>query len=555
MSQFLAALLCFTLAASAQIPSAGKAAKAPTPPPAPEISKEDAARIEGEVLNLDGQPLENATVRLTPTRVASMPTRTVTTDGRGKFVFELVIPATYNVSAAHPGHLETIFLVPPEAPHGPRDIVQVNATGRETVRANFRLQRETVISGLVRDEDGNYVANSQLAIMQKSRLENRTEYRQRFRAFETNSAGAFVINGLAPGRYYLKASIPASLKQDGAVKYVGTFYPSAELAFAALPIELPANRDVAGITITLRKVPAFRIRGKVLDTSREPTNAEIALIPLDASDTTRLATARVNNGVFEFDNVLPGRYLVQAYPIAPGQPRQWIAQDTLTVTKQNLNDVLLHLEPAARISGTVVKAELDGKTYPAGLSATQRITIQAVGRPEIGSLSATADTEGRFAIAGVPPGPYRIWVGGPHYVKSALVNGQTATTGTFELTSGSDSTAAIVLSEHGGEIRGTVRDRSGNPAIQVQVSAWTPDRTLYARTGSDGSFQIQHLPPGRYSVLAWEDIESGIDSIPEFRSKFTSNETTLEIRDGARITFDPPLIPRERSDQEAAKLP
>lgn len=563
MLRLLASLLCLAFAASAQIPGP-RAAKAPAPPPAPEIAKEDAARIEGEVLNLSGEPLENAAVRLTPSRAGSMPTRTATTDARGKFLFDLVVPATYNVSASHPGHLETIFLVPPESPRGPRDIVQVNAASRETVRVSFHLQRETTISGFVRDEDGNPLANSRITVMRKIRSPQRTELRPlSVPLVESNADGAFVVHGLEPGRYYLKARVPASFKQDGETKYVDTFYPGADQASAALAVELPANRDAAGLTIALRKTRVVHIRGQVLDTSREPTDAELALIPLDTADTSQTARTRVDNGVFQFDNVLPGRYLVQAYPIGSGQIRQWIAQDTLTVTRQDLNDVVLRFETAARVSGTVVKADPEGKTYPAGLTATQRITLQAVGRPEIGSLSANADSEGRFTIAGVPPGPYRIWVGGSHYVKSALVDGQDMTSGTFQLTPGGNSTASIVLSEHGGEIRGAVLDRSKNPAINVRVSAWAPGRAPdgsadifhTATTSADGTFWIPHLPPGRYSVLAWESIEPGIDSIREFRSKFTSNETTVEIHEDSRIVFDPPLIPRARSDQEAAKLP
>ncbi len=564
MSRPLAVLLVLALAASAQIPRTATVKKTPEPPPAPEISKDDASRIEGEVLSLDGKPLENATVRITPTRVASMPSRTTTTDARGKFIFDLVVPANYNVSASHPGYLETMFLVPTDAPHGPRDIVQVSANGRETVRANFRLQPETVISGYVRDEDGNPVAASQIIVMRKIRSADRAELRLlSVPPAGTTAQGAFIVHGLPPGRYYLKAVVPPALKQNGEVQYVATFYPSADQTSAALPVELPANRDTLGITITLRKTQLFHIRGKVLDVSREPTNAELALIPLDTPDVSKTSTTRVSNGVFQFDNVPPGRYLVQAYPITTSQqPRQWIGQETVTVTK-HLDDMVLRLEPAARLSGTVMKADLEGKPYPAGLSNTQRITLQAVGRPEIGSLSSTADTEGRFAIGGVPPGLYRIGVGGSHYLKSASVDGADATTGTFQLTSGANATAAIVLSEHGGEIRGSIQGRSKNPAINTQVSVWAPGRASdgsadifrTTTTSNDGTFWIPNLPPGRYSVLAWEYVEPGIDGIREFRSKFTSNETTVEIREGARIAFDPPLISRERSDQEAAKLP
>jgi hypothetical protein len=106
-------LLCFL----AQGPS--------DPPRTPSTLSTDAAqtqspaRLEGRVVNLVGDPLRKATLRLqglqtvTPGGVSqappSMTNYTTASDTDGNFVFEDVDPGRYNLSADRTGYVRTVY--------------------------------------------------------------------------------------------------------------------------------------------------------------------------------------------------------------------------------------------------------------------------------------------------------------------------------------------------------------------------------------------------------------------------------------------------------------
>jgi hypothetical protein len=75
-----------------------------------------------------------------------------------------------------------------------------------------------------------------------------------------------------------------------------------------------------------------------------------------------------------------------------------------------------------------------------------------------------------------------------------------------------------------------------------------------AKTDSTGQFTFQGLSPGEYRVAAWEQIEQGLDTVPEFRAKFDDKATAVKLQENDHAQIQPALIPRDAIETEAAKL-
>ena len=111
------------------------------------------------------------------------------------------------------------------------------------------------------------------------------------------------------------------------------------------------------------------------------------------------------------------------------------------------------------------------------------------------------------------------------------------------------------MSPNAAHVTGTMRDSDGALLEGVTVSAWSDHFYVSAITGYDGAFDFPRLPPGDYRLLAWEKIDDGLDSVPEFRQKFDASALTIKLDEKAQMNVVVPLVPRDAIEREAAKLP
>ena len=58
------------------------------------------------------------------------------------------------------------------------------------------------------------------------------------------------------------------------------------------------------------------------------------------------------------------------------------------------------------------------------------------------------------------------------------------------------------------------------------------DRYKKVMSDSSGRFRMQGLPPGNYSLFAFEDIEEGAWQDPEVIRPYESRGTSARVRDG-----------------------
>ena len=134
---------------------------------------------------------------------------------------------------------------------------------------------------------------------------------------------------------------------------------------------------------------------------------------------------------------------------------------------------------------------------------------------------AATDSEGRFRMASVPPGRYRLITLTPAYTSpdlrgSFFENGKLINVGAGETVEGAD----FVLTR-GGVITGRVTTSDGKPAIGERINVVYADRRAERgpnasavspfewETDDRGVYRVYGLQPGRYLVSVGQDTEGG----------------------------------------------
>ena len=121
------------------------------------------------------------------------------------------------------------------------------------------------------------------------------------------------------------------------------------------------------------------------------------------------------------------------------------------------------------------------------------------------------DAPGEFAITGLPPVDMKLRVrlppGSPYLF---TVHSPGSSTPGVLIDGGRDTDGTVIGLHRGAEIRGTVRDRSGDPVpgATVKVIGCNLSCPLWATSDETGAYRIVAVPPGsRLGVLAWRGEE------------------------------------------------
>jgi hypothetical protein len=151
--------------------------------------------------------------------------------------------------------------------------------------------------------------------------------------------------------------------------------------------------------------------------------------------------------------------------------------------------------------------------FPTGVAM-----VQAVGGPVTG--------EGTFRIENIWPAKYRVTAAGtpPNtYVKSIRMGSTELLGQTLAFPLQTNTPVEIVVGTDSAMVDGRVLNERGEGTSNVKV-ALVPDAPhrsrldLYRNIATDpsGNFRLTNVPPGDYKAFAWEAVEDGAWTDPEF---------------------------------------
>jgi hypothetical protein len=440
------------------------------------------------------------------------------------------------------------------------------AAGQELKDVHIRLQAAAVVRGRVTDEDGEPMPNAEVTVLHSTFVAGRNRW-EPAGADQTDDLGEYRIANLPTGNFYVAVNPPPDFKsliensgrrvaephnpnapeKPAPTSYQTTYYPGTSDRSQASPIQLHPGDDFP-VNFSLTPGPSFSIRGTVINLPPQ-TSANIMLQSRDFN--VAMSGAEMHkDGSFIVRDVSPGNYTIVVS--VDGSKVPMTARQEILVGSTNVDGLRLAPQAGASIRGHL-RVESRGTVR---LEPEQMLLV-------LHSLDSSDDAEfadansdnvahvmgdGSFEWKNVPAGSYYVQFMGKSetnedwFVKSVLQGGRDVTDGGLSL-SGSVVPLEVVASANGAMVDGISMDAKGRPqanAIVVLVPAIRlHDRSdRYRKTVCDqaGHFTLRGIPPGDYTLYAWESVEGEAYYNPEFLKSFEGQGSVLHLSEGDRKT-------------------
>jgi uncharacterized surface anchored protein len=481
-------------------------------------------------------------------------TRTIETDEQGRFSFGGLDAGKYRLSAERQGYLRQSYGERKYSGGGTPVLV---AEGQKVKDILFRLNPQAVITGKVLDEDGEPLANVQVRAMRYAYMGGKRQWMQVGNA-NTSDIGEYRLPDLQPGRYLVstnprnlgrnmvfQANEPLAPTPD--MTYAATYYPSTTDATTAMPIDVGAGGEIRGIDVRLIKTRVWRVRGRVNGPTAERGRGaiQVALSPAEGpGNNQQMSMARPPDGQFEIRNVPSGSYILHAQSQAGGQT--FAAVMPVQVTGSHVEGLTLNLASGGDLQGTV---KLVDSTTPIELKSLS-VMLRPVGLGGFGGTPqrgrVTEDL--KFAIKGVPPVKFAVNVSGiPNtcYLKSVQFNGRDVTPDGLDMSAGGP--IEVVISAAAAQVDAVVMDKDGKAAINAVVAIVPKDgrSPMVQMADENGILSVKGLKPGDYKLLAWEDVEQGAPSDPDFLKQFETKMKSIKLESAGHEAVQLTAIPAD----------
>lgn len=468
-----------------------------------EIVLSPGASVAGTVVGPDGRPIAGAAVGRAAAEgelpwTGGTSTERTTSDGAGRFELSELPAGPFALEAKAKGFAPSVELA--------LDLVAGDAV--PDVVLTLRVGGD--LAGRVFEKSGGPAAHRMVSLMRAGFAEPQ--------ATTCDADGGFAFHGLEAGTWQVMA-LPADMDGDDQEDFLSNMLMTK--------VEI-VEGETAWVELGNAPVDPVHVTGTVT-AAGEPVEATISFVPESENVLGELSLARSEaDGRFSVQLKKPGPYLVSV------QGGGGEARFTLVVPAAEEHTIDLVL-PVGRIEGRVLGP--DGS--PArGVGLTVRPEGPSDLLSPFGSGSnATTDDEGRYRFERLEAGTYAIAVGSASFGREAGPHGRSVRGG-LELEEGGVLTGVDFRLEEPGEIRGRVLDPAGRPAagaaVFVRDAAGLPLETLTSVvSGSDGSFRIRALAPGRYTLHARTADAVSAESAAVSVASDDAAELSLALQPGA----------------------
>jgi hypothetical protein len=491
-------------------------------------AQDDRCAIEGQVLNgVTGEPLKKAALTLRRVGTRDQPAVAVT-DAGGQFAIADIDPGRYLLSAERNGFVSQTYGA--RGPDRPGTTLTLDR-GQRMRDLVIKLMPQAVISGRVLDEDNEPLSNVQVEPLRWAYIQGKRQLVPVTNVV-SNDLGEYRIHGLSGGKYYVKAILR---RQSADEIYPQVYYPGANDPATAIQLNLAAGSEARGIDMTLRRVHAVRVRGKIPDL---PRGTVVRLVSRGSSVSFlgggQTAQITSQEGDFEFRGITPGSYVMLVDIQDNGRHRS--VRHALDVGDAGLDGVMIATPPATSMEGQV-RADGHGEINLGSLS----VQLQFRDPMPVATPSAHVKPDGSFGIEDIAPDSYDVSIFGlpaGYYLKSASVNNQDVLEAGLTMAGGT-ARLDLLVSPAGGQVEGVVADAKQQPAKAATV-VLIPEAVRQSRlslfktaiTDQNGHYSIQGIAPGSYTVYAFEDLPPGASQDPDYMKPFEKSAESLTVHEG-----------------------
>lgn len=521
------------------------------------------ATLQGIVVKDPGsEPVKKALIELIAESQKDAGNYTALTSSDGSFRIENIAPGSYRLFTERTGYQEII-----KHHHSQGRVIALTA-GEELKDLVIHLRASAVIEGRVTDEDGDPMADAQVAAFRRTFVAGHTHWEQ-IGAERTNDLGEYRISALASGQYFVSVTPPpdfrslietAGSKPQGAAPpekpanyaYQTTYYPGTRERAQATPIQLNAGDDFPA-NFSLTQSPSLTIKGSVTNLAPGASVA-IMLQSRDFSVVMNGAEMR-KDGTFEIRDVSPGAYTIVATVDNATPPM--LARQSLQVA-ENMEGVRLNPQIGGAIHGRIrIEGGTGTRTNASQIFLQLRSAEDADdSQTSLGvePIAAQVNTDGSVEWKDIAPGKYFVQLTESSatadcYLKSVAAAGREVSDS--GLTAGSGVTPLdVVIDVNGAAVEGIAADASGAPVADAQVVAAPeprfrrlPDHYRKASTDQSGHFRLRGLPPGDYTLYAWESVEGEAYLNSDFIRNYEGQGKGLHLSEGEHVSLPVRVIP------------
>ena len=243
------------------------------------------ARLRGRVVGGEsGQALRRAIVRLQGQEFREG--RVASSDEEGRWEIKDLPAGRYNLTASKGGYVQLNYGQRRPFERGrPIEL----ADGQTLENVNFNLPRGSVIAGRIIDEFGEPVADVMVSALHYRTFSGRRRLVPVGRFGMTDDMGHFRMYGLAPGDYYISATLRAGGMgfefgpSDITTGYAPTYYPGTASSQQADRVTVGLGGEMSGITFSLLPVRTVKVSGTAVDSSGKPMAGAFVMLLADSA--------------------------------------------------------------------------------------------------------------------------------------------------------------------------------------------------------------------------------------------------------------------------------
>ena len=537
--------------------------------------------LRGRVVSADtGSTVRRAQVRISGPDIGS---KGALTDANGRYEFKDLPAGRFNLSVIKSGFVTMQYgQRRPFEPGRPIDL----SDGQLLEKVDVALPRGSVLAGRVVDEFGEPVADASVIAMRMQFANGRRRLVNVGRNAQTNDLGQYRLYGLAPGEYYVSATLrtvdtmvmdiiggqggPTGSNPN--TGYAPTYYPGTPSPSEAQRVSVGVGQELASVDIGLQPVRLARITGTAMSSDGKALGGAMVMLMPSSRDAMMFmpgGTSRTNaSGQFTLNGIAPGDYTLQLRsmgaimsevagatamvfsvktddtPSPPSTQEAEFASLPVSVSGEDITGLIVTTTHGGRGAGKVI---FDGGAMPDGTTGMRVMATSADmdGGPALGGLPAAVKDNGTFEINGMIGMRLMRVMNAPKgwYLHGVRYDGADVTDTGVEFKAGEDiSGIEIHLTQQTTTVTGSVTDDKGEAAKDYTVVVFSTDQQKWALTNNrwmssarpdqSGQFRVSNLPAGSYYAIAVEYVAQGEWSDPDWLQRAREKATEFMLSEG-----------------------
>jgi len=271
------------------------------------------------------------------------------------------------------------------------------------------------------------------------------------------------------------------------------------------------------------------------------------------------------DGSFEIRDVSPGAYTILATVDNAAVPM--MARQSLQVTSANVEGLRLAPQAGGAIRGRLrMESSAAAGPDPSQMFLTLRPADGEDDALAMLSSVGSADTlarvngDGSFEWKNVPAGHYSVEISDASalpdwFLKSVAAGGRDAVDSGFSVTGGT-TTLDLLASGNGAVAEGVATNQKDEPVADAVVAAVPearfrshPDHYRKGVTDQRGRFILRGMPPGDYTLFAWESVDGEAYYNPDFLRSYEGQGKTLHVNEKERASLQLKVVPAGEDQQ------